>query len=238
VRTGPSLWLPEHGILVDTPEESNQQLNRLGPVKVNGILWTHFHPDHTAGCRVAEFIARWGEPGVPTWLAADLESSLERVSLWRFQRDTGHLAVRRVEDGVPFRVGSLTVTPLRHLGEPPIFSYLIEDGNSRLLYCGDHLVSLPFEELTDLDAAIVQVGLMPEGVQEVPLASDHPARKALIPIDTIAHQAHNLAWRRLVFTHLYEGIRMHPDEYEALGERLSRDHDLRVQFAWDGMELD
>jgi phosphoribosyl 1,2-cyclic phosphate phosphodiesterase len=242
-RGGPSLWLPDHRVLVDTPEESNAQLNAANILEIQAVFWSHFHPDHTAGLRVVEYIARWGAPGVPTYLPQDLEESLEQISLFVFQRQMNHLNIRRAQDRVPFRMGDLNVTMLRHQSEIPMYSFVFQDESGRGLYNADHLKTLELErvdtpDLDGLDWAVVQIGLMPDGVQERILPPDHPARKVLMPLERICEIAAERGWKQLVFTHLYEAIRMHPEEYDALAERLSQHHGLRIAFAHDGMKLE
>ena len=53
-RSGPSVFVHGPDVLIDTPEESKLQLNRsqVGPIAAG--LYSHWHPDHTAGRRVWE----------------------------------------------------------------------------------------------------------------------------------------------------------------------------------------
>ena len=68
-RTGPSLFLHGQDVLIDTPEESREQLNRAGIGSVRACLYSHWHPDHVMGRRVFEsmnFPARvWPRPPAP-----------------------------------------------------------------------------------------------------------------------------------------------------------------------------
>jgi phosphoribosyl 1,2-cyclic phosphate phosphodiesterase len=54
VRLGPSLYIHDLELLIDTPEEIGVELNRSGITRVRTVLYTHWHPDHTAGIRVFE----------------------------------------------------------------------------------------------------------------------------------------------------------------------------------------
>ena len=245
VRTGPSLWLPEHGVLIDTPEESNAQLNLHadGALNLSHVLWSHFHPDHTAGVRIVEFIARWGTGGVPTYMPEDLETGLMELNLFQFAVQRHHLEIHRVSDREPFKLGDLSVTMLRHSGPMPMYSFLLENAKSRFLYNPDHVMTLDLTGLEpgllqDLDCAIVQVGLMPDGSQSFILPPDHPARKVLLPLETICENAAKLGWKKLFFTHLYETIRLFPEEYDALGQNLSEQFGLEIGFCFDGMTLE
>jgi hypothetical protein len=42
----------------------------------------------------------------------------------------------------------------------------------------------------------------------------------------------------LFFTHLYETIRLFPEEYDALGQKLSDQYGLEIGFSHDGMTLE
>ena len=53
-RTGPSVFVHGPDVLIDTPEESKQQLNRSTVTRIGAGLYSHWHPDHTAGRRVWE----------------------------------------------------------------------------------------------------------------------------------------------------------------------------------------
>ena len=54
VRHGPSVFVHDLDMLIDTPEEIRIQLTRSGIGGVRTVLYTHWHPDHTAGIRVFE----------------------------------------------------------------------------------------------------------------------------------------------------------------------------------------
>jgi phosphoribosyl 1,2-cyclic phosphate phosphodiesterase len=244
-RGGPSLYLPQFGLLVDTPEESNQQLNAHNLLDIRAVLWSHFHPDHTAGLRIVEYLARWGAPGVPSFMPLDLEENLDQVSLFAFAKAMRHIEITSVADQVPFSFAGLSITMLRHSGKMPMYSFLFEHNGLRLLYNPDHFMTLETAGLNNLgraadraiDCAIVQVGLMPDGVQDFILPPDHPARKVLLPLETIVATAKALGWRQLIFSHLYEAIRLFPEQYDALAATLSAKHGLPVSFAHDGMAL-
>src|SRR5262249_55354370 len=54
VRYGPSVFVHDVNLLIDTPEEIAVQLNRSGIANVEAALYSHWHPDHTAGMRIWE----------------------------------------------------------------------------------------------------------------------------------------------------------------------------------------
>ena len=53
-RTGPSLFIEDINLLLDTPEDIRNQLNREGIKRIDHVILTHWHPDHTLGLRIFE----------------------------------------------------------------------------------------------------------------------------------------------------------------------------------------
>lgn len=53
-RSGPSLFVHGPDVLIDTPEESKDQLNRSNISNLNACFFSHWHPDHVMGRRVWE----------------------------------------------------------------------------------------------------------------------------------------------------------------------------------------
>jgi phosphoribosyl 1,2-cyclic phosphate phosphodiesterase len=53
-RSGPSVFVHGPDVLIDTPEESASQVDRLDPPRIQAVLYSHWHPDHTQGRRVFE----------------------------------------------------------------------------------------------------------------------------------------------------------------------------------------
>lgn len=53
-QIGPSMFVYDDNLLFDTPEEIRFGLNREKIEKVDNIILTHWHPDHTQGIRIVE----------------------------------------------------------------------------------------------------------------------------------------------------------------------------------------
>ena len=56
-RAGPSAYLHDVGLLIDTPAEISCLLNRCRIRRVDHLTFTHLDPDHVEGFRVVEQIA-------------------------------------------------------------------------------------------------------------------------------------------------------------------------------------
>jgi len=53
-RMGPSIFVHGPNVLIDTPEDIYEQLNRTHIPQIDAGFYSHWHPDHTAGRRVYE----------------------------------------------------------------------------------------------------------------------------------------------------------------------------------------
>jgi phosphoribosyl 1,2-cyclic phosphate phosphodiesterase len=230
VRTGPSFYLPEADLLVDTPEEANLQLNRQG-LAPRRVAWTHAHPDHAAGLRVVQFLAQSAGRPVEGWLPRPLYPVLAARYPLDYLVDAGHLELHLVAPGRPFALDGVRVTPIAHELEEPVFAYLFETDRARGLYAPDHLRSLPLPE-GPLDWAVVQMPIPPQDALPFDLPPEHEAWSAFYTFDE-ALEAWRGRTRRLVFTHVYESVRMTPEELDAVA---ARGGDW-VGFAHDGLEL-
>ncbi|HGY09301.1 MAG TPA: MBL fold metallo-hydrolase [Oceanithermus profundus] len=230
VRTGPSLYLPEADLLIDTPEEANLQLtgHDLAPRRV---AWTHAHPDHAAGMRVVQFLARSAGRPVEGWIPRPLYPVLAARYPLDYLVDAGYLELRLVPPDRPFELEGVRVTPLAHDHDEPVFAFLFETDAARNLYAPDHVRSLPVPE-GPFGWVVVQMPIPPLEALPFELPPEHEAWKNFYTFD----QAVTL-WRgrtrRLVFTHIYERAGMTPDELDAVAARAGD----WVAFAYDGMEL-
>ena len=230
VRTGPSLYLHEADLLIDTPEEANQQLTGHG-LAPRRIAWTHAHPDHAAGLRVVQFLAQSSGQAVEGWLPRPLYPVLAERYPLDYLVDAGHLELHLVSPNRPFELGGVRVTPLAHDLEEPVFAYLFETPSGRGLYAPDHLRSLPLPE-GPLDWAVVQMPIPPLDALSFELPPEHAAWKNFYTFEE-AVEVWRGRTRRLVFTHVYESVRMTPEELDAVAARAGD----WVRFAHDGMEI-
>ena len=56
-RTGPSAFLHDINLLIDTPAEIASQLNRCHIRHIDYLILTHLDPDHVEGFRIVEQIS-------------------------------------------------------------------------------------------------------------------------------------------------------------------------------------
>jgi phosphoribosyl 1,2-cyclic phosphate phosphodiesterase len=129
-----SVWITWRGysFVIDCGPDFRQQMLTSGCTKIDGILYTHEHSDHTAGLDdIRPFFFRQGN--IPVYAHERVIKNLERRFDYIFEDHNKYpgapsVTVNLVEAGVPFSLGNKTALPLRVLhGSLEIFGYRIED---------------------------------------------------------------------------------------------------------------
>jgi phosphoribosyl 1,2-cyclic phosphate phosphodiesterase len=249
-RNGPSLYIHDLKLLIDTPEESRIQLNRAGITAVETVLYTHWHPDHTAGIRVFE-----GNYTVDSLLDPRIPPRRTRVVLPHrvarsFERHHGLsekvgylernnlVEISHVDEDLPMELGGWNVTPVA-LEEEIAVAYLFE-GERRVFICMDEALGYKPDNLGRLDLAILPCGLFlahPLTGEQL-IAADHPVVPREISFEQTLNLARTIGPARVVFLHLNHGLGLTPDDFGELAERLATDPTLPpIEFAFDTMRI-
>lgn len=155
----------ERVILIDTSPDLRQQVLRERINRVDAILFTHNHVDHTFGLdEVRRFNEVMRQP-IPIYANEHTMNALGRVYQHIFSPHTNiqssfiaSLTPTIIFPYEPLELFGLTITPLTLMhGKFPILGYLFERENDRsgllpLAYCTD-VSSIPDETLTRLKSA-------------------------------------------------------------------------------------
>lgn len=148
-------------VLIDTPPELRLQLIAAGIDRVDGVLFTHQHADHTHG--IDDLRAITVRRSAPLPIYGPVETLQDLSAKFRYIFDVGMRPLPGtskpegraciVRPGVPFRVGDLDITaiPVPH-GGVTVFAYRI----GPLAYVTD-AKSVPSEAVTLLRGATVLV---------------------------------------------------------------------------------
>jgi phosphoribosyl 1,2-cyclic phosphate phosphodiesterase len=243
-RSGPSVFVHGPDVLIDTPEESKLQLNRSRVGAIAAGLYSHWHPDHTAGRRVWEsrnFDFRSWPPRyettpvyIPERVWADFEANYGLAEQFRFLEKQGTVAVRRVGEGETITIGAFTVMPLP-LEAENAFAFLFEGEGKRALVAMDETHGWTPPELGTLDLVVLPVGVFEHhpftGERMIPEEfCKPPVRKTRY--GQALEQVRALAPRRAVLSHIEEMDRVSHDELVRLGAADG------WEPAWDGLLIE
>jgi phosphoribosyl 1,2-cyclic phosphate phosphodiesterase len=244
-RTGPSAFVHGPDVLIDTPEESKQQLNRSQVTRIAAGVYTHWHPDHTAGRRVWEarnFDFRSWPPQfettpvyIPQRVWEDFEQHYGLADQFRFLERQGTVSVELLAENASFDLDGTRVTAVP-LDAENAHAFLFETEGKRVLIALDetHRWS-PAGDLGPLDLAVLPIGVFEHhpytGERLIPEEfCKPPVRKARYGMTLDLLRA--LAPRRAVLSHVEEMDRLSHDELVRLGAADG------WEPAWDGLVLE
>jgi phosphoribosyl 1,2-cyclic phosphate phosphodiesterase len=228
-RSGPSVFVHGPDVLIDTPEESKQQLNRSQVTRIAAGLYSHWHPDHTAGRRVWEarnFDFRSWPPRyettpvyVPRRVWGDFEENYGLADQFRFLERQGTVEIRLLAEGEPFELDGTQITPIP-LDAENAHAFLFESGGARVLIAMDETHGWSPPELGLLDLAVLPAGVFEHhpytGERLIPEEfCKPPVRKTRYGV--ALEQASALGARRTVLSHFEEMDRLSHDEHLRLG---------------------
>jgi phosphoribosyl 1,2-cyclic phosphate phosphodiesterase len=228
-RTGPSVFVHGPDVLIDTPEESKQQLNRSDVRRIAAGLYSHWHPDHTAGRRVWEALnfdfrswpARYETTPVyvPERVWDDFEAHYGLADQFRFLERQGTVKVELIGENTSFELDGTRITAIP-LDAENAHAFLFEGGGRRVLIAMDETHRWSPPDLGPLDLAVIPVGVFEHhpfsGERLIPEEFCRPpVRKARYEISLELLRA--LAPRRSVLSHVEEMDRLSHDELLRLG---------------------
>lgn len=244
-RTGPSLFIHGPNVLIDTPEESAMQVDRAGIEHIAAGLYSHWHPDHTAGRRMYEtrnWDWRHWPPNhictpiyVPPQAAADFEERLGLAENFRYFEKIGLIEFHMMD--APIELGGWRITP-RQLADPSVYAFVFDemDGDRRLFVAMDELVGwTPPDDLVGVDLAVLPTGVFEfdpfTGERRIP--SEHPVLQTEATFRQTLAMVESLQPGRLIFAHIEEPDGNTPDNLALLADQLHRERGWNVTFAQD-----
>jgi len=245
-RAGPSAFLHDINLLIDTPADIAMLLNRSHIHRVNYLLFTHLDPDHVEGFRVVEQIAL----DFRTWQAYPKkqiclllpEQLRERIKKIRsqygpvidFYRESGFVRIKSFRDEI--RIGDVHITSIPvDRGSQSSFVYVFEKSGRKVVYAPCDIKPFPEHrnEVKRADLLIIQPGIFEEGLKHgFKYPADHISRTTLYTFDQTLELAKNLQAKKVLFVHMEEYWNRSYDDYRAL-----ESEDGKIRFAYDGMQL-
>lgn len=158
-RLGQSLFLHDGQMLFDTPEDINEALNAHGIYQVEKIFYSHWHPDHTLGCRIIETLMDDGlgkQLDVYLPPVEGIDISINGNHLLDFYQVMGFCQKKDFSESI--KIGKLTITPIL-MSNGFSYAFLIQEAHKKVVYCPCHTKHLPdMPALHNADLMIVSKG--------------------------------------------------------------------------------
>jgi phosphoribosyl 1,2-cyclic phosphate phosphodiesterase len=245
-RAGPSSFLHDINLLIDTPAEIITLLNRSSISDIDYLTFTHLDPDHIDGFRVVEQIAldfrTWSaypEKQICLILPEELSERIKGIQsqygpVIDFYRESGFVRVILFQGNIEIKGITITAIPVDR-GSQLSFVYIFEKAGRKVVYAPCDLK--PFPENRDAvqkaDLLIIQPGIFEEGLKHgFRYPADHISRTTLYTFEQTLDLAARLQAKRVLFVHLEEYWNRSYDDYRALESKTQK-----IRFAYDGMQL-
>ncbi|MGI8649442.1 MAG: MBL fold metallo-hydrolase [Rubrobacter sp.] len=248
-RGGPSVFVHGPDVLIDTPEEARDELNRSQVTNINACLYSHWHPDHVMGRRVFESLnwdlrnwppdSRRTDVFLPGRVGRDFRERLGSWEHFEFLEYLRLVNVVEVPEGETIRVAETTITPFP-LAESFVYAFLFEREDKRVLIAPDEVQGWePPGWVGRLDLAILPMGIAGEHplTGERNMSEDHPILRYEASFEEVLEITAKLNAKRTILTHVAEMNGLSYDDLTMLAGKLES-RGVSVEFAYDTMMVD
>jgi len=243
-RAGPSAFLHDINLLIDTPAEIASLLNRSHIRRVDYLTFSHLDPDHVEGFRLVEQITldfrtwrAYPEKQICLLLPQQLSESLRGISsqygiVIDFYQESGFVQFKLFRDKI--EIGQVLITAITvNRGTQTSFVYVFEKSGRKVVYAPCDIKPFP-EHRTEVqhpDLLVIQPGIFETGLKHrFRYPADHISRTTLYTFEQTLELATRLQAKKVAFVHLEEYWNRSYDDYCALEAS-------NFRFAYDGMQI-
>lgn len=218
LRSSVQIELSNQSFVVDTGPDFRQQMLRERVKRVDAILFTHAHRDHTAGLddvRAYNFLQKMD---MPVYGRQQVLDQLKIEYAYAFVKDSypgiPRLLLNLIDDG-PFSVNGVKVTPLpvMHL-KLPVLGFRFE--NFSYITDANFIPESTFEKLKGTEILVLNA------LQHDPHVSHFNLKEALDTVEKIAP-------KQTYLTHISHKLGTHAE--------VSKKLPANVMLAYDGMQI-
>jgi phosphoribosyl 1,2-cyclic phosphate phosphodiesterase len=245
-RTGPSSFLHDINLLIDTPSEIISQLNRCDINRIDYLIYTHLDPDHIEGSRVIEqstldFRTWKAYPNkrINLLITEKLIPYLRKIntvygSVFEFYEKSKFINIIAFHDKVKIKNIEIIAIPVDRGGQPS-FIYVFQKANRKVVYAACDIK--PFPEANSIlqkpDLLIIQPGMFETHLKHrFKYQPEHISRTTLYTFKQTVALAKRIQAKRTVFIHLEEYWNRNYDDYLSLEAAFNN-----IKFAYDGLQL-
>ena len=219
LRCSALLTVGDTNILIDCGPDFRAQMLRADVARLDALVLTHKHYDHTAG--IDDLRPYSSFKTFPIYANDDTASQVRSMFPYCFSNvkypGVANVELHSIEDMKPFSVGGIDIVPIRVFhGNLPIVGYRF----GKLAYITD-MSRIEPAELEKLKGVEVLV------VNALRFAKPHPTHQTVLEALRIVDY---LSPRETYFTHMMHHIGLHAKIEKCLPKS--------VHFAYDGLEVE
>ena len=243
-RTGPSAFLHDINLLIDTPAEIASQLNNCHIHRIDYLILTHLDPDHVEGLRVVEQITldfhtwcAYPEKQICLLLPEELKVNLGNIQSQYgprvdFYVKSKFIRLMSFRDNIKIGPVSIDAIPVDR-GAQIAFVYVFEKSGCKVVYAPCDFKPFPEHriEVQQPDLLVIQPGIFESGLKHhFTYPDDHISRTTLYTFEQTLELAARIKARNILFVHLEEYWNRSYDDYCALESD-------GIRFAYDGIQI-
>jgi phosphoribosyl 1,2-cyclic phosphate phosphodiesterase len=245
-RKGPSVFIHDENILIDTPAEICLQLNESRIEQVDYLFFSHLDPDHVEGFRVVEQIAidfrtwkAYPNNNINLILPEQLDDRIKNIQsiygpLIDFYEEQGFIIKTVFKENIT--IGEIKITAIPVYRDSHIsFIYVFEKNNRRLVYAPCDIKPFPEDrdEVRKAELLVIQPGIFENGLKHgFTYPENHISRTTLYTFEGTLEIARKIEAQKILFIHIEEYWNRGYEEYLALQSKFEN-----IQFAYDGMKM-
>jgi len=230
LRTGPSLFIKDVNVLIDTPGEIRLQLTREKIKRVDAVFYTHWHPDHTIGCTIFEQM-NWN---LKKWKAIRAtkvffpKGSLDDLRKYKLSGVIDYaiklktIDAKEINENSVIKFKRILIRPIK-IGA--VWGYSIEEGKKKILYAPCDIMDLPKLKLKNYDLFIIELGWLRKRLKG--------KENELLSFYDILEAIKKFKPKNVIFSHIEENRGSHK-ELKKLEKKYKR---FNVKIAYDGMKV-
>jgi len=230
-RIGPAIYIPELELLIDTPENIYEKFISSN-FKVSNVLYSHWHPDHTAGYRFFEYLNYSKSSNKPKIYLNNIlmESFKNKFKALFYFNDRGFIDIKKVVKQTV--IGNVKIKFFKMNNDFSV-AYLIKSQNKNILICMDHAKDLLLENIEEqIDLLIMNFGSFYQNIN-----TPHEYSPSTYETDFIKDNIriiNKIKPKKTVFIHIDPIWNLCDEDLKKIEKNYS---EYNISFSYDGMVL-
>ena len=241
-QTGPSMFIYDDNLLFDTPEEIRFQLNRENIEKVENIILTHWHPDHTQGIRIVEQInfnhireETENEP-INLYITEKQLETFKRFgcgNMLSYYENKGIIKIIYLKHNEPIKFKNTTVTPL-FIEKTEGYYFLIEDNKNgkKVIYAPCEYQNLEvYEHIKNIDIFIAHCLFF----ENKHIGSGVDYSQTEDSFEKMLLDSKKMNAKKVLITHIEEAFQLTIEQLNEMAKKYYKEYN--IEFAKDGHRI-
>ena len=233
-REGPSIYIHDLNLLIDTPENIFRLLPKYNIKNLRNVIFSHWHPDHTQGCRLFEYLhysVTNNNIKPVVYMNPTVKKTFKNKlpSIFYYAKE-GFISIQEFNNSINIIDSEIKAYELKNGFS---VAYLIESNNKKVLICMDHSKDLEYcKDFDNVDLFILNLGMINIKNQKNNLHHFHFDN--VTTFDDNLELIKKIKPKKVVFIHIEPIWNLSYEDYLNFERRYKH---LNIIFGYDGMKI-